>query len=317
MRRLHLKRLSWFGMMAGGLLVIQLISSFQAITSHKVLAYATNISIGALAVATNQARADNGLPPLILHSTLNSGAQAKANHMIANNYWSHTAPDGTEPWYFFSLVGYNYTHAGENLAYGFDSSTEVVSAWMNSAGHRANILGDYKDMGFGIANGDSYQGGPNTVVVGFYGTSYSPPPAPAPAPAPAPSAPAPAPAPTPTPTPAPTPAPEPAVSEPKQPTNETAVAETPVKADAQPAKNEPKKVTNWQTVLSGTAGWPLYASLGVVGVSTAGFAATHRQLVRRGWKYSAHFILLHPALDIALLAALVATLLASTVGFIH
>lgn len=316
-RRLHKLRVVWFAVLAVGIIGAQSVQLAKPqVAGGKVLAYATSTSISGLANATNQARAANGLGQLALNSQLNSGAQAKAQHMIANNYWSHTAPDGTEPWYFFEWAGYSYVHAGENLAYGFDGSGEIVDAWMGSTGHRANILGDYKDMGFGIANGANYQGGEYTVVVAFYGKAPNPP-APAPPPPAVQSNPAPTPAPAPVVAaePEPTPEPEPAPQEePKQEPEEQA---EPVTTQADAPAAEPKKVTNLQNILSGNAGWPMYASLGFVGASMVGFFTTHVQLVRRGWRHARHFILVHPALDTALLVALLATLLTATVGFIR
>lgn len=318
-RKLHGLRVIWFAVLAVGLVGLQLddiVARPQA--EGKVLAYATSVSIGGLADATNQARVANSLGALALNSQLNNGAQAKAEHMIANNYWAHTAPDGTEPWHFFDIAGYSYIKAGENLAYGFDGSAEIVDAWMGSPGHRANILGDYKDMGFGIANGPNYQGGQYTVVVAFYGAKQqSPPPAPPPAPKPAPTPPPVAAAqsePEPEPAP-PVPTPEPESKPPKQEDTEPEAELTSTEPTAQPV--EEKRITNLQNILSGNAGWPMYASLVFVGASMIGFAATHVQLVRRGWRHAKHFILVHPALDTALLVALLATLLTATVGFIR
>ena len=72
--------------------------------------------------------------------------------------------------------------AGENLAYGFDTSLGVVNGWMASPTHRDNVLlPDYEEVGFGIANGEDYQGTENTVVVAMYGdpvVSINPTPAP-------------------------------------------------------------------------------------------------------------------------------------------
>jgi len=315
-RRLHGHRVLWFMVMAVGLLGVHFLAlPVQVVqSSGKILPYATNVNAGTLASETNAKRAANGLGALAVNSQLNNGAQAKANHMIANNYWSHTAPDGTEPWYFFSQAGYNYSRAGENLAYGFDSSAEIVDAWMNSPGHKANILGNYNDMGFGYANGENYQGGEYTVVVAFYGSKQS---APAPKPTPAPTTkpkaitPAPAPTPSPAPAPSPTPTPPPIPEIKEQPKAE------PVNTEPEAPPVEEKQVTNLQNILSGNAGWAMYTSLGFVGASTVGFATTHAQLVRRSWRMSRRFILVHPSLDAALVAALVATLLTATVGFIR
>lgn len=317
-------RLYSFGALAVALLGIQVLAGVQVQTEQhqEVLAYATDVSVGGLLAATNQARAANGLGALALNGQLNNGAQSKANDMIAKNYWSHNSPDGTQPWQFFTAHGYQYQKAGENLAYGFSTSGQTVDGWMNSAGHRANVLGSYQDVGFGIASSATYQGSQNTVIVAFYAVPYAPsPPPPAPAPAavapastPLPSAPAQASAPATQPTPAPTPAAEPiaAKEEPKaeEPKKETIEQNNTIVA------SQPKRVTTLDSLLTGNATWAMYASIGAVSVSTVGFAGTHLQLIRRGWKLSKHYILVHPALDAAVLAALFATLLTSTSGFI-
>lgn len=188
--------------------------------SVAVLAYATNVSHGGLLASTNQQRSANGLGTLGIDSLLNSAAQAKANDMVAKDYWSHTSPDGRQPWDFILAAGYSYNKAGENLAYGALTSEQTVQAWMDSPGHRANILKpEFSQVGFGFANSANYQGsGPQTVIVAMYATPYgapAPPPPPPPAPAPAPK-----PAPTPaTPVAASSPAPEPPV-EPAAPAEE-------------------------------------------------------------------------------------------------
>lgn len=163
-----------------------LAGALQALTnpgSPSVLAYATNVSHAGLLTSTNQHRASSGLGALALNSLLNSAAQAKANDMVAKNYWSHTSPDGRQPWDFIVATGYSYSMAGENLAYGALTSESTVQAWMNSPGHRANILKpEFTQVGFGYANSPNYQdSGPQTVIVAMYAKPYS---APAPAPAP-------------------------------------------------------------------------------------------------------------------------------------
>ena len=99
----------------------------KSIGSNGVLAYATEISRSSLLSATNSQRSQNGgLGALQINTKLNSAAQTKANDMVARNYWSHTTPDGKEPWTFIDATGYAYQKAGENLAYGFDSSADTV-----------------------------------------------------------------------------------------------------------------------------------------------------------------------------------------------
>lgn len=163
------------------ILAMQVTYNFQTNGQFKVLGYATSISASGLLVSTNSNRSASGLSPLSLSGQLNAAAQAKAQHMIANDYWAHVAPDGTTPWVFIGNSGYAYLTAGENLAYGFNTSQQTVTGWMNSPSHRANILNTaYEDVGFGIANGANFQGGENTVVVALYGDplNSNPPPPP-------------------------------------------------------------------------------------------------------------------------------------------
>ena len=314
LRHLHMARIGLFSFLAFGLLGIQFIYNAQLAEARRpqVLAYATNVSVYGLYSATNSARGANGLAALALNSKLNNSAQSKANDMIAHDYWAHVSPTGVTPWYWFKQAGYNYIKAGENLAYGFDNSQQINDAWMGSSGHRANILGDYKDVGFGIANGSNYQGGQYTVVVAHYGKPYVAYVAPAPVkttPKTTTKA-APKPAPAPAPTPAPKPTPKVAVT-PKTTTNPA--AKTPVEF----APDKPKEVTNFDFLLGGKASWAVYASLGLIGATSVGFAGTHWRLVRRGWRDSKHFILVHPALDSAFIIAGVFMFLTTASGYIH
>ncbi len=124
----------------------------------------------ALIDETNESRTSNGLPALHENALLDAAAQDKANDMVTNNYFAHTSPSGTTPWYWFQLVGYNFDYAGENLAVNFSDSQDVTNAWMNSPEHRANILdADYTDIGMATAQG-TFQGHPATYVVELFGS---------------------------------------------------------------------------------------------------------------------------------------------------
>ena len=175
------------------------LNSWIGAVQHKVLSYATNTSSAGLLEGTNQQRADNGLPSLRLNTQLSHAAQAKAVDMAAKDYWAHNSPTGDTPWTFITNAGYTYTTAGENLAYGFIDSSDTITGWMNSPGHRANILNTtYTEVGFGIINVENYQSSGNqTIVVAEYASPYTS------AVAPAPVAQEPAPAPEPTPSAAP------------------------------------------------------------------------------------------------------------------
>lgn len=119
---------------------------------------------------TNQNRSNLSLGQLTRSDVLDRAAQLKAKHMAEYGYFSHYAPDGTSPWYWFDEVSYNYIHAGENLAVHFTDSDDVVKAWMESPSHRDNILnGNYTEIGVGTAKGE-YQGFPTVFVVQLFAT---------------------------------------------------------------------------------------------------------------------------------------------------
>ena len=101
----------------------------------------------------NLDRTNHGLTSLTLNPTLNLAAQAKAEDMLAHNYFAHTSPSGATPWYWFKSLGYRYTYAGENLAEGYSDAVDLEKSWMASAPHRANILSpNYEELG--LAYGD-------------------------------------------------------------------------------------------------------------------------------------------------------------------
>lgn len=87
----------------------------------------------------NKARAQNGLGKLTLSSELNAVAEIRAKEIVKS--FSHTRPNGTSCFTVLKENGVSYRSAGENLAYGQKSASAVMNAWMNSSGHRANILG--------------------------------------------------------------------------------------------------------------------------------------------------------------------------------
>lgn len=140
-----------------------------------VLGYAIDIRVEQLLAATNAQREAAGLSPLKLDNTLSAAAAAKASDMFAHNYWAHNSPLGKTPWDFIISSGYQYTLAGENLAKNFQTSDGVVSAWMNSPTHKANIVkSGYKDVGFAIVNG-VLNGEETTLVVQMFGATNAAP----------------------------------------------------------------------------------------------------------------------------------------------
>jgi len=118
---------------------------------------------------TNENRSASNLVALKDNPVLDEAARLKANDMAAKGYFAHVSPEGLTPWYWFDKVGYRFSYAGENLAVNFVDSQDVINAWMNSSGHRANILNNYfTEIGIGMANGQ-YQGQEATFVVQLFG----------------------------------------------------------------------------------------------------------------------------------------------------
>lgn len=104
----------------------------------------------------NQERINAGLQPLKVDLRLASVARAKANDMLVNNYFDHTSPTYGSPWAMMQQVGVNYKWAGENLA-GNRSVSAAMAAFMQSPGHRANILDPrFTHIGIGISTGGPY-----------------------------------------------------------------------------------------------------------------------------------------------------------------
>lgn len=100
----------------------------------------------------NVERSKNGLAPLTANTELSKMATVKAQDMINKNYFSHTSPTYGSPFDMMTKFGIKYTAAGENIAYGQKTAAEVMNGWMNSPGHRANILSsNYTQIGVGLA----------------------------------------------------------------------------------------------------------------------------------------------------------------------
>ncbi|WP_340384557.1 CAP domain-containing protein [Streptomyces sp. SS7] len=103
---------------------------------------------------TNRERTRSGLRPLAVDPLLTRAAQAHCADMVARAFYSHTSPDGTQPWDRAAAAGSTRRTIGENIACGQRSAAEVVEGWMNSPGHRANILkAAFTHIGVGYTGG--------------------------------------------------------------------------------------------------------------------------------------------------------------------
>jgi hypothetical protein len=138
--------------------------------SSAVLGSHSSIDSSQLLIQTNKLREDRQEKKLQLNADLNKAATQKANDIVKNNYWAHISKDGTTPWQLISATGLSYGEAGENLAYGFSTSSNVISGWMNSTEHRDNLLNKTFTMtGIGVATSDNFMGkGKQTIVVELY-----------------------------------------------------------------------------------------------------------------------------------------------------
>jgi Ca2+-binding RTX toxin-like protein len=117
---------------------------------------------------TNQFRSQNNLGALQLNVELNATAQAHSTDMAQQDYFSHTGKNGSQPWDRAKLVGYEARSMGENIAAGYTTPEAVVQGWINSPGHRANLLNSsFTELGVGY-----YLLSPDTGSVN-YGTYWT------------------------------------------------------------------------------------------------------------------------------------------------
>ena len=113
--------------------------------------------LGEVVDRTNAERTRRGLRPLTVDTRLAAAAQAHSADMVQRGFFAHESPDGRQVWDRAVAAGYAYRKVAENIAAGQRSAEEVVRGWMESPGHRANILdGDLAQIGVGRVEGGSY-----------------------------------------------------------------------------------------------------------------------------------------------------------------
>jgi hypothetical protein len=169
--RPHLIR--YYGIIAIVFVVVGLQFGYNGAKTGDVLGVESNITITSLFDQTNVYRQEQGVGKLNLNDKLDQAAYLKAQDMFAKQYWAHNSPDGVQPWSWFAKVGYNYDEAGENLAKNFSTTNGVMTAWIDSPTHKANIIkSSYKDVGFAVVSG-ILDKKPATLVVALYGSPAS------------------------------------------------------------------------------------------------------------------------------------------------
>lgn len=150
--------------------VLAITSASLYIFSAAGTTVASDITINKVIELTNASRAGASENNLSLNEKLSRAAEAKADDMIAKNYFSHTSPGGVTPWKWIDRESYDYSYAGENLAMDFQSAEKMEDAWMKSPTHRANILNEkYKDIGVAVKSG-SINGSETILAVVMFGS---------------------------------------------------------------------------------------------------------------------------------------------------
>lgn len=117
-------------------------------------AHSEEITAESVLQTMNAYRKVQGLGPYFMDARLMGAAEDRMRHMEDLGYWAHTAPDGTRPFVWLGPRGFAFSMAGENLAEGFETVEILVDSWMQSDGHRANILSPaYTSVGIAIIEG--------------------------------------------------------------------------------------------------------------------------------------------------------------------
>lgn len=120
------------------------------------LANAADITTETVLATMNLRRAAAGLGPLRIDSRIARAADDRMRDMEEQAYWAHISPEGRAPFEWLKPRGYAYSYAGENLASGFETAEILVESWMESKGHRDNIVSPlFVDCGVSILEGST------------------------------------------------------------------------------------------------------------------------------------------------------------------
>lgn len=148
-------------------------TSTKKVASNEIKGETTakeSLSIAGIIKYTNIERVKIGLKPLTFQKQLGYSATLKADDMFARQYFDHVSPQGISASDLIKDAGYNFELIGENLALGnFGTDQKLVTAWMNSPKHRANILNPkFTEIGISASNG-TYKGDKQWIFVQHFG----------------------------------------------------------------------------------------------------------------------------------------------------
>lgn len=154
--------------------LIKIISLIVTPDIHK--GFASDLTIDNILNAVNKERTLRNIGVLNPNSMLTIAGQSKADDMQNRHYFAHVDPDGNYIWDKIIAAGYSpYLQLGENLAIEFYDTESLISAWMNSPTHRANILQEgFRDQGMGINLGDTAYGQYHSAIANTFGTLATP-----------------------------------------------------------------------------------------------------------------------------------------------
>src|SRR5687768_9465592 len=159
------------------LVLILLLVAQTALTAQetdKRVCSTCEITVENVIALMNEYRVEQNLPPLRQDPRLAQAARDRVRHMEELAYWSHQAPDGMSPFVWLAARDYPYWTAGENLASGFETARLLVESWMESRGHRENILADkFEDCGIAIIDGATTGPATGKSVVVLFGAARS------------------------------------------------------------------------------------------------------------------------------------------------
>lgn len=138
-------------------------------------ASAAEITRASVLTEMNRQREAAGLSPLAEDPRLVKAAEYRVRDMEELEYWAHKSPDGRSPFEMLRPFGYDYHFAGENLASGFETAEVLVESWMESKGHRDNIISPlYEHCGIAIIEGSTVGRATGRSVVVLFGRPLAP-----------------------------------------------------------------------------------------------------------------------------------------------
>jgi uncharacterized protein YkwD len=115
---------------------------------------AAEITAGSIVAEMNRYRKAEGLGPLFIDARLTKAASDRMRDMEESGEWRHEPPGGGSPFDAVRRHGFDFSHAGENLATGFETAEVLVESWMLSPGHRKNVMGaEFGSVGIAILDG--------------------------------------------------------------------------------------------------------------------------------------------------------------------